>query len=135
MTAQSTSKSPARQTLDSEEGKRLRLMTLLSLYDLLPHSISHPPTGTEPMTLQDAVSPEAVQRCLDVLSKSSQPSPHQPPKKLAKLVDEAKAGDFRPSERHSSTICEQSHCGLNKKSSRDWKQLQSVPSFSGLHDN
>lgn len=52
------------QDLTSSKTSRLRLMTLLSLYDMLPHSISRPPTGQEPMDLDDAIDPETVKRVL-----------------------------------------------------------------------
>lgn len=50
--------------LSSSKISRLRLMTLLSLYDMLPHSISRPPTGQEPMDLDDAIDQETVNRVL-----------------------------------------------------------------------
>ncbi|KDR71553.1 hypothetical protein GALMADRAFT_159390 [Galerina marginata CBS 339.88] len=55
--------------MDTPEGLRLRLMTFLSLYDLLPYSISNPPNGTAPLTLEEAIGPEAVRRCLEVISR------------------------------------------------------------------
>jgi hypothetical protein len=61
--------------MDTPEGLRLRLMTLLSLYDLLPYSISHPPNGTAPMTLDEAIGPDAVRRCLEAMSRQSQSLP------------------------------------------------------------
>lgn len=66
---------PNNNTMDTPEGLRLRLMTLLSLYDLLPYSISHPPNGTAPMTLDEAIGPEAVRRCLEAISRQSQSLP------------------------------------------------------------
>lgn len=56
--------------MDSEEGMRLRLMTLLSLYDLLPYSISNPPRGAAPLSLEQAIGPDAVRRCLDALART-----------------------------------------------------------------
>ncbi|KAF9553438.1 hypothetical protein CPC08DRAFT_713759 [Agrocybe pediades] len=44
-------------------------MTLLSLYDLLPYSISHPPNGSEPMSLEEAIGPDAVRLCMDAISR------------------------------------------------------------------
>ncbi|KJA22430.1 hypothetical protein HYPSUDRAFT_41051 [Hypholoma sublateritium FD-334 SS-4] len=55
--------------MDSPEGLRLRLMTLLSLYDLLPYSISNPPHGAAPLTLEEAIGPEALRRCLDAMTR------------------------------------------------------------------
>jgi hypothetical protein len=49
------------------ETSRLRLMTLLSLYDMLPHSISHPPNGREPLDLEDAIDPETVKCVLELV--------------------------------------------------------------------
>ncbi|KAF9032363.1 hypothetical protein BJ165DRAFT_1535057 [Panaeolus papilionaceus] len=47
---------------------RLRLMTWLSLYDLLPQSLSCPQYGGSPAALDDAISPEVVRRCLDAIA-------------------------------------------------------------------
>ncbi|KAF8183664.1 hypothetical protein BJ912DRAFT_976081 [Pholiota molesta] len=55
--------------MDTPEGLRLRLMTLLSLYDLLPYSISNPPNGAPPLSLEQAIGPEALRRCLDAMSR------------------------------------------------------------------
>lgn len=55
--------------MDSPEGLRLRLMTLLSLYDLLPYSISNPPHGRAPMSLEEAIGPDAVRRCMEVITR------------------------------------------------------------------
>lgn len=43
---------------------RLRLMTLLAMYDLLPYSISHPPNVQEPLELSSAIDACALDRCL-----------------------------------------------------------------------
>lgn len=45
-------------------------MTLLSLYDLLPYSISNPPHGAAPLTLEQAIGSEAVRRCLDAMART-----------------------------------------------------------------
>lgn len=58
--------------LTSSKTSRLRLMTLLSLYDMLPHSISRPPTGQEPMDLDDAIDQETVQRILALVQAMEQ---------------------------------------------------------------
>lgn len=42
-------------------------MTLLSLYDMLPHSISQPPDGPEPMELDEALDPDTVKHILEIL--------------------------------------------------------------------
>ncbi|KAH9475093.1 hypothetical protein JR316_0012201 [Psilocybe cubensis] len=55
--------------MDTPEGLRLRLMTLLSLYDLLPYSISNPPHGRPPLSLEEAIGPDAVRRCMDVITR------------------------------------------------------------------
>lgn len=64
----------------SSKASRLRLMTLLSLYDLLPHSISRPPNGREPMELDEAIDLETVRRILarvqSTNSSSTQQQPH-----------------------------------------------------------
>jgi len=49
------------------ENLRLRLLALLSLYDLLPYSLSRPPCGAPPLTLQEASTPKAVAACLQAL--------------------------------------------------------------------
>lgn len=54
--------------MDTPEGLRLRLMTLLALYDLLPYSISNPPYGAAPLTLEQAIGPDAVRRCFDAIA-------------------------------------------------------------------
>ncbi|KAF8968509.1 hypothetical protein BDZ97DRAFT_353913 [Flammula alnicola] len=69
--------------MDSPEGLRLRLMTLLSLYDLLPYSISNPPHGSAPLTLEEAIGPEAVRRCLDAISRQQ---PHLLPGELSNIL-------------------------------------------------
>jgi len=69
--------------MDSEQGLRLRLMTLLSLYDLLPHSISNPPNGQAPSRLEDAIGPQAVQECLDAISRQQ---PQALPTVLANIL-------------------------------------------------
>lgn len=69
--------------MDSQEGQRLRLMTLLSLYDLLPYSLSNPPSGSAPSTLEEAIGAHAVQRCLDALANQN---PQSLPAILAGIV-------------------------------------------------
>lgn len=69
--------------MDSEEGLRLRLMTLLSLYDLLPYSISNPPHGTAPLTLEQAIGPDALRRCLDAIARQN---PQSLPGELANIL-------------------------------------------------
>ena len=49
------------------ESLRLRLLALLSIYDLLPYSLSRPPCGSPPLTLQEASTPKAVAACLQAL--------------------------------------------------------------------
>ncbi len=58
--------------MDSSEGLRLRLMTLLSLYELLPYSISNPPNGAPPLTLEEAIGPDALRRCLAAMNGNAQ---------------------------------------------------------------
>jgi hypothetical protein len=62
--------------LMASKTSRLRLMTLLSLYDMLPHSISRPPTGQEPIDLDDAIDPETVKRVLALVQASEQDTSH-----------------------------------------------------------
>ena len=50
---------------------RLRLMTLLALYELLPYSISNPPHGSPPATLEEAIGSEAVRLCLDAMARNN----------------------------------------------------------------
>ncbi|KIM43904.1 hypothetical protein M413DRAFT_25422 [Hebeloma cylindrosporum] len=57
--------------MDTPEGLRLRLMSLLSLYELLPYSISNPPNGTAPVRLEEAIGAEAVRRCLEAMYRQS----------------------------------------------------------------
>ncbi|TFK35663.1 hypothetical protein BDQ12DRAFT_668301 [Crucibulum laeve] len=53
--------------IDSEEF-RLRFMTLLALYDLLPHSISCPPNTPEPLHVKQAINIDSVLRCVEAMS-------------------------------------------------------------------
>ncbi|EAU83710.2 hypothetical protein CC1G_05614 [Coprinopsis cinerea okayama7 len=48
----------------SPEDLRLKFMTLLAMYDLLPYSISHPPNAREPLDLKSAIDANSLQRCL-----------------------------------------------------------------------
>ena len=48
---------------------RLRLMTFLAMYDLLPYSISHPPNDEEPLELGGAVDERALLRCLQTMAR------------------------------------------------------------------
>ena len=48
---------------------RLRLMTLLAMYDLLPYSISHPPNADEPLDLASAIDAQSLQRCLQSMTQ------------------------------------------------------------------
>ncbi|TFK19868.1 hypothetical protein FA15DRAFT_600750 [Coprinopsis marcescibilis] len=49
------------------EDLRLRLMTLLAMYDLLPYSISRPPNSAEPKDLSSAIDAQSLDRCLIVM--------------------------------------------------------------------
>lgn len=69
--------------MDSPEGLRLRLMTLLSLYDLLPYSISNPPHGAAPLTLEEAIGPDALRRCLDAMTRLN---PQSVPGELSNIL-------------------------------------------------
>jgi hypothetical protein len=48
---------------------RLRLLTLFALYDALPHSIVHSPDGDDPVDLDSAIEPRAIQNCLDSMEE------------------------------------------------------------------
>ncbi|KAF6751911.1 hypothetical protein DFP72DRAFT_815916 [Ephemerocybe angulata] len=47
---------------------RLRLLTLLALYDLLPYSVLHPPDEAEPLDLASVVEEHAFQKCLEAMT-------------------------------------------------------------------
>jgi hypothetical protein len=53
----------------SSDELRLRLMTLLAMYDLLPYSISHPPNADEPLDLATAIDAQSLQRCLQSMTQ------------------------------------------------------------------
>lgn len=61
----------------SSKASRLRLMTLLSLYDLLPHSISRPPNGREPLDLDEAIDLETVRGILARVQSTNTSSTQQ----------------------------------------------------------
>lgn len=56
--------------MSNQDDLRLRLMALLSLYELLPYSISNPPHGSPPTTLDEAIGPEAVRLCLEAMTRN-----------------------------------------------------------------
>ncbi|KAF8994726.1 hypothetical protein BDQ17DRAFT_1430873 [Cyathus striatus] len=66
MSASHFPQSTSQQSID--ENERLRLMALLALYDLLPHSISHPPDREEPLYIENAVDSESFLRCFSAVS-------------------------------------------------------------------
>ncbi len=68
--------SHAEPDVTSSKVSRLRLMALLSLYDLLPHSISRPPNEREPMDLDEAIDPETVRRILARVQASNSMPPN-----------------------------------------------------------
>ncbi|PPQ71314.1 hypothetical protein CVT24_012040 [Panaeolus cyanescens] len=75
------------QAIDSEAGLRLRLMTWLSLYDLLPQPIYSAQYGGSPAALDDAISPEVVRRCLNAIAT-------QRPEFLASMPQSQLAGEM-----------------------------------------
>ncbi|KAJ3539226.1 hypothetical protein NMY22_g4834 [Coprinellus aureogranulatus] len=56
---------------------RLRLMTLLAMYDLLPYSISHPPNVEEPLDLGSAIDARAVHQCLEAMAQQGKITPQE----------------------------------------------------------
>ena len=68
------------KSLASPDGMRLRLLTLFALYDALPHSIAHSPDGDDPIDLDSAIEPRAIQSCLQSMEEQGKLS-----------VDEAQA--------------------------------------------
>ncbi|KAJ3509433.1 hypothetical protein NLJ89_g5228 [Agrocybe chaxingu] len=82
--------------MDSPEGLRLRLMTLLSLYDLLPYSISNPPNGSPPLTLEQAIGPDAVRRCLEAIANQR---PETLPATLAAILGNSSRSNNRGSSK------------------------------------
>ncbi|KAH6897749.1 hypothetical protein BKA70DRAFT_1438006 [Coprinopsis sp. MPI-PUGE-AT-0042] len=51
-------------TTSPAEDQRLKLLALLAMYDLLPHSISRPPNATAPPNLTTAIDAASLERCL-----------------------------------------------------------------------
>jgi len=70
-------------TLDDDEGQRLRLMALLSLYEALPHSISHPPDREPPLRIDDAIDSNTVRRCMDKIVENQESNPSRPQTTIA----------------------------------------------------
>jgi hypothetical protein len=46
------------------QDQRLKLLALLAMYDLLPHSISRPPNAAAPINLASAIDGPSLERCL-----------------------------------------------------------------------
>lgn len=59
------------------EALRLRLLTLLSIYDLIPYSISHPPGREEPLDITSVIDPPSLQRCLAALVQQGVLTPEE----------------------------------------------------------
>ncbi|KAF9443863.1 hypothetical protein P691DRAFT_763880 [Macrolepiota fuliginosa MF-IS2] len=87
--------------LTSSKVSRLRLMTLLSLYDMLPHSISRPPTGQEPMDLDDAIDPETVERVLALIQAKSSTSTFASSNASCQFEESSSVQHTHPSQTHT----------------------------------
>jgi hypothetical protein len=59
------------------EALRLRLLTLLSIYDLIPYSISHPPGREEPLDITNVIDAQSLQRCLAALVQQGVLTPEE----------------------------------------------------------
>lgn len=59
------------------EALRLRLLTLLSIYDLIPYSISHPPGREEPLDITSVIDAPSLQRCLASLVQQGVLTPEE----------------------------------------------------------